>query len=204
MEAHAATGIAEQYEGPFFRFYASNAPHLAQVARVAKTLLGKTASPEDYCRALRDNALTNVNSASACDYLQQYVERHEEAPFDGVLGFSEGASLLASLILRRSREKRTSLFRFAIFICGTPPFRSDGDGVILADEVVERITIPTSHIVGAKDPGYLASLALYNLCDQLSASMFDHGKAHTIPWGPVPTQGLVKEMMKRIQSLPSD
>ena len=131
----------------------------------------------------------------ACDFVQQYVEQHDGDPFDGVLGFSEGASIAASLILRQRREKGTSLFKFAIFICCTvPPLRSDRKEILLADETSERIDIPTAHIVGSKDPGYQGGRAVYNLCNQSSASIFDHGGSHTIPWDLASTRGIAKEI----------
>ncbi|OKL56915.1 hypothetical protein UA08_07742 [Talaromyces atroroseus] len=51
----------------------------------------------------------------------------EDGPFDGVMGFSQGAALAASILLHH--EKNTPLetppFRFAIFICASLPFSVD-------------------------------------------------------------------------------
>ena len=57
----------------------------------------------------------------------------------------------------------------------------DGDGVLLSDETDEMIHVPTVHIVGSGDPYLQGALALYNLCDEDTAVLFDHGKGHTIP-----------------------
>ena len=199
VEAPADISIAEQYEGPYYRFFDNEAPHINQTISVIQSLSRQATSPEDYGRTLREHGMTDIGSSEACDFLQQYVEQHDGGPFDGVLGFSEGASVASSLILRQSAEKRTNLFNFAIFICGIPPFRWDRKGSILADETTERIDIPTAHIVGSKDPLYQTSRVLYNLCHQPSASIFDHRGAHTIPWDFLSTQGITKEIRAVIE-----
>ena len=43
------------------------------------------------------------------------------------------------------------------------------------------IDVPSLHIVGSSDPYILGAVALYNMCNQNSAVMFDHGKGHTVP-----------------------
>ena len=146
-----------------------------------------------------------VGSSTACDFVQQYAEHHGGGPFDGILGFSEGALIAANLILRQSTEKSQCLFRFAIFVCAVPTFRPDED-LLLADETNERIQIPTAHIVGAKDLVQLASKTLYNLCHQPLASIFEQSGTHTIPWDPVSTQGTAKQIrsvVERSCSVPS-
>ena len=203
IEAPAAIGVAEQYEGPYYRFFDKEAPHVKQSLGVAESSSGRAASPEDWGRLMREYGMTDIGCSRPCDSLQQYIEQHDGDPFDGVLGFSEGASLAASLILHQSAEQRTSPFKFAIFICGIPPCRWDREGIMLADETVERITIPTAHIAGSKDPLYQGSRVLYNLCDEPSASISDHHGAPTIPWDLVSTQGITKEIRVAVQRFQS-
>lgn len=207
VEAPPAMGVAAQYEGPYYRFFGKDVPHHTQLVGVAKALSRQVISPEDYARGWREKGMTDRGSSNAaCDYLQQYIEQHDGDPFDGVLGFSEGASIAANLIFRQSVEKWTSPFQFAIFICGFPPFQMNGSSIMLADETAERINIPTAHIVGSKDPVSHASRALYNLCHQPSASIFEHGGAHTIPWDLATTQRIAKEirsLVERSQPKPS-
>ena len=45
----------------------------------------------------------------------------EEGPFDGLLGFSQGAALAASLIMKHSDQSQP-LVKCAIFICGLSPW----------------------------------------------------------------------------------
>ena len=204
-EARAAAGIADQFEGPYYRFFDSRAPYISQTTGASEPFLRQAESPEDFGRGLREAGLEDAGLPRACDFLQQYVEQHDGDPFDGVLGFSEGATIAASLILRQCREKGSSLFKFAIFICCTvPPLRSDREDILLADETAERIDIPTTHIVGHRDPGYQGGRALYNLCNQSSASIFDHGGTHTIPWDLASTRGITKtigSVIERSQSM---
>ncbi len=102
IEAPAAIGVAEQYEGPYYRFFDEEAPHINQILALAESSSGRAASPEDWGRLMREYGMTDIGCSRPCDSLQQYIEQHDGDPFDGVLGFSEGASLAASLILRQS------------------------------------------------------------------------------------------------------
>ena len=61
---------------------------------------------------------------------QQYISEilEEEGPFDGILGFSQGAALAASILLEQERsdsrrhDPDSTAFKFAIFICATRPW----------------------------------------------------------------------------------
>lgn len=49
----------------------------------------------------------------------------EEGPFDGLLGFSQGAALCASILLQASskiRPQKSLPVKFAVFICGILPW----------------------------------------------------------------------------------
>jgi pimeloyl-ACP methyl ester carboxylesterase len=59
-------------------------------------------------------------------YIHDIVE--SEGPFDGVIGFSQGAALAASLMLERSKSAtKGDLFSFAIFACASLPFDIDNN-----------------------------------------------------------------------------
>lgn len=193
-EAPAAPGIAEQFQGPYYRFYSGGDPGSLRVAELAQAFAADVSLPEDYARKMQQQGLTEVNSTGACDYIEQVIQEPDLGPFDGILGFSEGASAAASLLLRQAAQQHAPAFKFAVFFCGIPPAHYRSRGFILADESSERIRIPTAHIVGSKDPGHQASLALYHLCGEQSAGIYDHKKGHTIPWDPRVTQGVVEEI----------
>lgn len=69
--------------------------------------------------------------------------------------------------------------------------------VLLADQSQDVIDIPTLHIIGCSDPYISGAVALYNMCDQDSAEMFDHGKGHTVPRDP----RTIKELCDAIDRL---
>lgn len=61
---------------------------------------------------------------SAQSYIHEVIE--DEGPFDGVMGFSQGGALAASLILEHNKtDPSHALFKFAIFVCATLPFNAD-------------------------------------------------------------------------------
>ncbi|CZT08520.1 hypothetical protein WAI453_007189 [Rhynchosporium graminicola] len=130
-----------------------------------------------------DYSYSNSSAQNAMDYLYQIMEK--EGPFDGIVGYSEGATVAATLLLheqkRFAREGRMPMFKCALFFAGWPPMTPEFDGIVLADETDLTITIPTCHIIGSLDPYLAGSLALYNICDMDTAILFDHAKGHTLP-----------------------
>jgi hypothetical protein len=75
-------------------------------------------------------------------------------------------------------------FQFAILFAGWPPVRVCPDGTIkclLADECEEVIDVPTCHVVGCRDPYIHGSMALFSMCDEDKATLFDHGQGHSLP-----------------------
>ncbi|RYP44956.1 hypothetical protein DL768_008641 [Monosporascus sp. mg162] len=73
--------------------------------------------------------------------------------------------------------------QYGIFFAGWPPVRLQGDHiqVLLADEVENAIDVPTCHVIGCNDPYIHGAMALYSMCDEDTALLFDHGKGHTVP-----------------------
>lgn len=155
-------------------------------------MIRKQLSPEDQGRELRHQGKERTPSSS-CDFLLGSVQQHSERPFEGVLGFSEGASVAASFILRQA-SMDDHPFKFAIFICSIYPYDWRTSMALLADETSQRVNIPTAHVVSGKDLAYPGSLALFNLCNKSTASLFDHGGGHGIPWSAVATKGIVQEI----------
>jgi len=132
------------------------------------------------------------------------MERKGE--FDGVLAFSEGASLAAALITRYTRENpfdSQGLFRFAIFACGlvhfnhaslndnpgenlklgSNPERVKSDICLLTGSYL--INIPTFHLLGRNDGYFEYGMALYQCCDPQVALKVVHNGGHQIPNHPV-------------------
>ncbi|TGO15105.1 hypothetical protein BTUL_0044g00440 [Botrytis tulipae] len=133
-----------------------------------------------------DGTYGDESAQDAMEYLYDIMQ--EEGPFDGIIGYSEGATVAGTLLLHEQKrfevEGRTPMFKCAIFFAGWPPMTPEFDGIVLADETDLTITIPTVHIIGSLDPYLAGCISLYNVCDMDNAYLFDHGKGHTLPRDP--------------------
>jgi len=142
-------------------------------------------NPEDILRQLMPEGTGGVRRGMRIALDALYKTMDEFGPFDGICGYSEGATMAATLILdeqrRLTEEGRTPQIKCAIFFAGWPPVLPNSSQIVLWDEVDTVIDIPTCHIVGAGDPYLPGAMALYNVCEPDFAHLFDHGKGHTIP-----------------------
>ena len=68
-----------------------------------------------------------------------------------------------------------------MFFAGWPPLHLEKNQMLLVDNSDEVVDVPTLHCIGADDPYLPGAMALYNVCEQDDAVLFDHGKGHTIP-----------------------
>ncbi|RKU40520.1 hypothetical protein DL546_002270 [Coniochaeta pulveracea] len=144
-------------------------------------------TPEETIRKLIGNLESFSGRAvrSALDRLFEILEQDPE--IDGILGYSEGAMVASTLILEEARrcaeQGKPRQIKYGIFFAGWPPLRLEGDEVrcLLADECENIIDVPTCHIVGCNDPYIHGAMALFSMCDEDTAILFDHGKGHTIP-----------------------
>ena len=120
------------------------------------------------------------------DPLHRILE--EEGPFHGVLGYSEGASVAATLLVSNQRRCEAqgieNTLTNAIFFSGAPPLDPDGEALLLADRCGQVIEARTIHVLSASDPFLHGCLALYNVCNEERAQIFDHGKGHLVPREP--------------------
>lgn len=128
-------------------------------------------------------AKTDDSARRTLDYLYDIMDK--DGPFDGIVGYSEGATMAATLLLheqmRERDEGRQPMLRCALFFGGWPPMTPTLEGMVLADQSDLMIDMATCHIIGSRDPYLHGNLALYNVCDQDTAFIFDHGKGHTLP-----------------------
>jgi len=119
----------------------------------------KGATAEDQMRELlkddvgsdsdsEDSYHENESARNAIDYLYDIMEK--DGPFDGIIGYSEGATIAATLILHEQRrfemEGIRPMFKCALFFAGWPPLTPELDSIVLADQSDLTITIPTCHI----------------------------------------------------------
>ncbi|KAJ6121740.1 DUF341 family oxidoreductase [Penicillium capsulatum] len=174
----------EQYfgVGPHYRWADDEgAAQESMVSRVRQIPVGQ--NPEDVMRDLvGDREVVWRNHQEVMDYLYDTMEKNPD--IEGIIGYSEGASIAATLILdeqkRFEETGRPRRIKCAMFVTGWPPI-SPEEGIILADESELMIDVPTTHVVGANDPFRHGAYALYNICDPDTATFFDTGKGHTIP-----------------------
>lgn len=102
----------------------------------------------------------------------------EEGPFDGVLGFSQGASCLTGfLIHHQAPPPQSELFRFAILFStsGIPEWDMEG-------KEPGMIGIPSLHVCGEGDKEWFEeSKAVVERCEKGSAELIAHKGEHAIP-----------------------
>ncbi|KAH7254805.1 hypothetical protein FSOLCH5_011219 [Fusarium solani] len=180
----------EDYFGapPLFRFMDYDGVGALDDIMVKIRDFPKGMNPEDTIRKLLgEKDLFSFDAAhGALARLHEIIDQDPE--IDGILGYSEGAATAASLVLeerRRFEEKGIPRrIKAAIFFAGWPPIRLTDDNrveCLLADECEDIIDIPTCHVVGCNDPYIQGAMALYGMCDEDTAVLFDHGKGHTLP-----------------------
>jgi hypothetical protein len=93
-------------------------------------------------------AKTSNSARLTLDYLYEVLDK--EGPFDGIIGYSEGATIAGTLLLheqvREREEGRAPTLKCALFFGGWPPMKPTLDGLVLADESDLTIEVPTTHI----------------------------------------------------------
>lgn len=131
-----------------------------------------------------------ISVLSALDAFDEYVT--QEDSFDGVIGFSQGAALAAMLMIRRQSSTSSESdepFRFAVFICAAVPHKEASlrRGMVeFLDPATdgEPVKVPTTNIVGGKDPHVANGITLSHLCQDRGKVLSDHEGGHDIPRHP--------------------
>lgn len=154
LDSPPGPGVEDVYEGPYFCFYPW---------------------PHDL-KSLDTNNIEAVEEA----YELIYEAIETDGPFDGILGFSQGATLAYHA---KAHPFDLPLFRCGVFICAIPPFWVE-DGEVVYRQDVAPLSIPSLHIACSRDPVYKHSQALYEHCQKGAAAMINLDKGHTIPGDP--------------------
>ncbi|XRM45827.1 hypothetical protein ABZX51_008901 [Aspergillus tubingensis] len=220
LETPPAPGVDKFFPGPYYSYFTVPSP---------------------------DTVLEAVNR------LEQFIDLH--GPFDGILGFSQGAALAASYLLYdANRPYPHAEFRCAVFFCAiqcwdleSPGFTLDKEGHCrtIAEEgkssevlgktdnitslfgaadhpllcrqwnaatpllwpygkapmrldPLAQISLPSLHIVGAKDPYRADALALQTHCATGKAQIVETAAGHEIPRDPV----LVRKVAQFLHTAP--
>lgn len=170
---------------PHLRFFEWELPEKYLGARVPPTRGVNQPSVEDVIRE-HFQPQDPFCMEMALEYLHLVME--QEGPFEGLIGWSEGAAVAATLLLddfsKCELDHSTSEFKCAIFFAGSPPFTLDGKNVLLHDQYGQVIKIPTCHILGQSDAMVELAEALFNICDSSSAIAIRDEGGHRISRDP--------------------
>ncbi|KAJ5180540.1 DUF341 domain protein [Penicillium capsulatum] len=157
---------------------------------------------------------TAESHARALAQLQRYVD--EEGPFDGAIGFSQGAALVSTYLIqhRQTRPGESLPFRCAIFFSASRPFDVAGlaVGILrwaapLGSGAEPVLNLPTAHIWGTKDVQYRdESEFLRSMCNPVGRETYIHGGGHEVP-GPrakEDVQGCIRVIRRVIEKASVD
>lgn len=149
---------------------------------------------------------TTESLLSALSDLAEYIE--SEGPFDGVMGFSQGAALAATFIawhrsLNSNQMHHALPFRLAVFICPGPIWNwkdenLEGLSYFTSEKDGEMIDIPAAVIWGAKDEYRIGGELISGLCSMDMKECFLHGGGHEIPRGKQEVDAMAATVKKAI------
>ena len=111
----------------------------------------------------------------------------KDGPFDGILGFSQGAALASLLCILKSDPDRGFGFKFAILIAG---FKSQLSPHI--DLYKSPIDCPSFHTIGASDAVIPSEASEELVASFVTASAYRHDGGHYIPASPQLRTALLK------------
>ncbi|KAI1179864.1 serine hydrolase FSH [Nemania sp. FL0916] len=134
----------------------------------------------------------DVDDAPSCRKAASDLEHFiaAEGPFDGVLAFSQGAALAATLMAQRWQrdpvaEAADPIFKCAIFFgaglpCDPASLQGEHPQGLSAKLHGEVIHVPTTHVWGQKDPSPYPPM-LADLCKSELRQVYIHEGGHGIP-----------------------
>ena len=142
-------------------------------------------------------ALTNA-------LLQSFMEeqrRKDGRGFVGALGFSQGARTVAGLLLEQQLKQRKEGadwggegLSFGVMLNGTtPPLTAN----LTDGEKMERISVPSLHVVGRDDPWREDGLELHGKhFDQETATLVEFAVGHRLPILEEDTAKITNEILR--------
>jgi pimeloyl-ACP methyl ester carboxylesterase len=148
-------------------------------------------------------------------------------PWVGMLGFSQGAKLCASLLYTQQycaevlgkSNPYLQCFRFAVLLAGRAPLVWLDEGEEVPRGLVDaatlstadfsglpamptsgRLKVPTLHVHGLKDPGLqLHRQLLHRCCDSGSVKVLEWDGAHSVAIKPDDVEVLAKEILSLVK-----
>ncbi|KAK8023700.1 hypothetical protein PG993_011766 [Apiospora rasikravindrae] len=131
---------------------------------------------------------SSASFIAALDNLESYIET--EGPFDGALAYSQGAGLIAMLLVRRQylKPREQPLFRCAILFSPVqlydPVAYLERGEVSVLDQLapgVACLPLPVVIVYGEADERRQECRGVQNVCDQALLSVFAHEGGHEVP-----------------------
>jgi len=151
----------------------------------------------------RDNDYFKANDATDCDKgfdaSMELIEKtfEEHGPFDGIMGFSQGAALASLLCLMRERGELKPVvdFKFAIMVASFKSL-STKHAKWYSGEEVKKVTIPTMHVLGSDDKVIRKGVTeqLFSLFGNLTKLY--HPGGHYVAARPMQKKGYLKFLDK--------
>lgn len=138
------------------------------------------------------NSESNRGLNESLSLLSQTLE-NSVSGFDGGLGFSQGAGILALFLLNCIESSLIPPIRFAIFIGGVePPQHST------LSNSSTLIEIPSLHIIGTQDLLKERSERLLNYFNPATRTVMYHNEGHNIPSIRTELYGQIEAWMKTV------
>jgi hypothetical protein len=136
---------------PYYRFIVpsdANADATDVIERIRD--FPQLETPEMTMRELMSYGVAKTDDSARHTLRYMYEIMEKEGPFDGIVGYSEGATIAGTLLLheqmREREEGRPRMLKCALFFGGWPPMTPTLNGLVLADESDLVIEVPTTHI----------------------------------------------------------
>lgn len=215
---------------PYLRFAYAEAPFESEPGADVVSVYAGYCPFKRWLRSVPEHE--EIDDRAALEAINKSIETSMEqddrsgatGPWVGLLGFSQGARVAASLLLRRQNRAEKlgpaeagTDWRFAVLMAGGPPIVSlDPDGPrssmlsepsqvglsalprledIMTDEHI--LNLPTIHVHGLADPGLrLHRELLENYCSAESARVLEWSGAHRVPLKSMDVNPLVSEILR--------
>ncbi|KAE8344558.1 hypothetical protein BDV24DRAFT_160298 [Aspergillus arachidicola] len=136
--------------------------------------------------------------------IEGYIK--EEGPFDGIIGFSLGATMALSWLVNwyQANGSDVAPFKVAVFFSNArQPYDHDALAMdriayLNSTQIGKVIDMPTAHIWGSADPQAEEAQRAVDFCDSEKRSIFVHGKGHEIPSSVEDTVSIAKVINRAI------
>ncbi|KAE8353620.1 serine hydrolase FSH [Aspergillus coremiiformis] len=140
--------------------------------------------------------------------LEEYIR--EEGPFDGIIGFSLGATVALSCLVnlyrcRKGNGSEDAPFKVAVFFSNArQPYDHDAldsNHIAYLDSTQAGkalLDLPTAHIWGSADPLKEEAQRAVDFCNAEKRSIFVHAKGHEVPNSAEDTVSIAKLINRAI------